>query len=291
MRSAAATWCPRVGSAHSSPASPTDWTSASTHPSRRVHWDGAVDGGNRPRNPQSEILHRHRLHRCADRRHHRLRPSPAGRHPAGLPERPANGLGGQGRPPRHRAGPAGSARLHCSVASPDRAQRRSPHALPVLALSADAYVQGWIGGSKAWELAERRRNGGGRLRAGANCASIFGARIDRLFSGGGTSGHPLGLPTRWMSRRLRPMSRPGRAAARTQLAAARSVTAACSLLGRHATRPIAGTVAGAWLSADRPPRKAAALMARRFRLAFWRHQPRINVVELHGLIASRPGIC
>ena len=106
------------------------------------------------------------------------------------------------------------------------------------------YVQGWIGGSKAWELAEAGEAAVvdfalERLR------KIFGARIDRLFSGGAH------LVTHWDSdpwiRGAYSYVPPGRAAARTQLAQPLG-DGRLLFAGEACNTPYAGTVAGAWLS-------------------------------------------
>ena len=72
--------------------------------------------------------------------------------------------------------------LHCSV---DRQVKRSGE--PLMAFQCwpfgRDYVQGWIGGPAAWDLARAGRGGGGRFRAG-QLRALFGGRVDRLFAGG-----------------------------------------------------------------------------------------------------------
>ena len=119
------------------------------------------------------------------------------------------------------------------------------------------YVQGWIGGSTAWDLA----------RAGEDAAvdfalsqlrTLFGGRVDRLFAGGGR------LVTRWDSdpwvRGAYCYAVPGQAAARTRLA---EPLAEGHLLfaGEACHAGFAGTVAGAWISGQ----DAAAIAAKAVR--------------------------
>jgi monoamine oxidase len=115
------------------------------------------------------------------------------------------------------------------------------------------YVQGWIGGSTAWELA----------RAGDDAAvdfalselrRIFGGRVDRLFAGGAH------LVTRWDAdpfiRGSYAYATPGHASARAQLA---EPLAGGRLIfaGEACNTPFGGTVGGAWLSGVTAAERAA----------------------------------
>jgi len=114
------------------------------------------------------------------------------------------------------------------------------------------YVQGWIGGSHAWNLAKAGKEAAvdfalDRLR------KLFGARVDRLFTGGAR------LVTRWNAdpwiRGVYAYARPGWAGARDRLgqplAGGRLI-----LAGEACNTPYAGTLAGAWLSGQ----KAASMV-------------------------------
>jgi monoamine oxidase len=113
------------------------------------------------------------------------------------------------------------------------------------------YVQGWIGGSTAWELA---RNGEpaaidyalGELRA------LFGGRVDRVFAGGGS------LVTHWDAdpwiRGAYCYAVPGQSQARDRLA---EPVAGGHLMfaGEACNVPYAGTLAGAWISGQTAARR------------------------------------
>jgi monoamine oxidase len=133
--------------------------------------------------------------------------------------------------------------LHCSV---DRQVPRS--GLPLMPFQCwpfkRDYVQGWIGGSTAWELAGADEAAAidyalGELRA------IFGGRVDRLFAGGGS------LVTHWDAdpwiRGAYCYAIPGQALARDRLAAPLT-DGHLMFAGEACNTPYAGTVAGAWIS-------------------------------------------
>ncbi len=133
--------------------------------------------------------------------------------------------------------------LHCSV------DRQVPHSgLTLMPFQCwpfgRDYVQGWIGGGVAWDLARAGEAAAidyalGQLRA------LFGGRVDRLFAGGGT------LVTRWDAdpwiRGAYCYAAPGRAQARDDLG---MPLAGGHLMfaGEACNVPYAGTLAGAWIS-------------------------------------------
>jgi monoamine oxidase len=142
--------------------------------------------------------------------------------------------------------------LHCSV---DRQVKRSGD--PTMGFQCwpykRDYVQGWVGGPVAWELARAGEAAAvdfalGQLRA------LFGGRVDRLFGGGQT------LVTRWDAdpfvRGAYSFVRPGDADARIALA---QPLADGRLLfaGEACHNGMAGTVAGAWISGQDAARIAA----------------------------------
>jgi monoamine oxidase len=143
--------------------------------------------------------------------------------------------------------------LHCSV------DRQVPHSggslMPFQCWPFGRdYVQGWIGGSIAWELARAGEAAAidhalGQLRA------LFGGRVDRLFAGGGV------LVTHWDAdpwvRGAYCYAVPGQSGARDRLAAP---LAGGHLLfaGEACNTPYAGTLAGAWISGQEAARTAAA---------------------------------
>lgn len=142
--------------------------------------------------------------------------------------------------------------LHCSL---DRQVKRSGD--PTMGFQCwpykRDYIQGWIGGPVAWDLA---RGGDataidfalGQLR------SVFGTRVDRLFAGG------THLVTHWDSdpyiRGAYSFVRPGDADARIALA---QPLADGHLLfaGEACHNGMAGTLAGAWISGQDAARAAA----------------------------------
>jgi monoamine oxidase len=141
--------------------------------------------------------------------------------------------------------------LHCSV---DRQVRRSGD--PTMGFQCwpykRDYVQGWVGGPMAWELARAGEAAAvdfalGQLRA------LFGGRVDRLLAGGPR------LVTRWDAdpfvRGAYSFVRPGDADARVALA---QPLADGRLLfaGEACHNGMAGTVAGAWISGQDAARVA-----------------------------------
>jgi monoamine oxidase len=142
--------------------------------------------------------------------------------------------------------------LHCSL---DRQVRRSGD--PTTGFQCwpykRDYIQGWIGGPAAWDLA----------RAGEEAAidfaldqlrSVFGGRVDRLFAGG------THVVTHWDAdpyiRGAYSFVRPGEADARVALA---QPLADGHLLfaGEACHNGMAGTLAGAWISGQDAARAAA----------------------------------
>jgi monoamine oxidase len=142
--------------------------------------------------------------------------------------------------------------LHCSI------DRRVAHSgLPLMPLQCwpfgRDYVQGWIGGSTAWQLARDGEAAAidyalGQLR------ELFGSRVDRVFSGGGT------LVTHWDAdpwiRGAYCYAVPGQAQARDRLA---EPLAGGHLMfaGEACNVPYAGTLAGAWISGQAAARALA----------------------------------
>ncbi len=133
--------------------------------------------------------------------------------------------------------------LHCSV--DHRVERNGEPLMPFQCWPYRRdYVQGWIGGSIAWELA-RAGDAAAVDFALGELRRIFGGRVDRLFAGGSH------LVTRWDAdpfvRGAYAYARPGCAGARSQLAeplaGGRLVFA-----GEACNTPFGGTVGGAWLS-------------------------------------------
>ena len=116
------------------------------------------------------------------------------------------------------------------------------------------YVQGWIGGSTAWDLARAGENAAADF-ALSQLRALFGGRVDRLFAGGGR------LVTHWDAdpfvRGAYCYAVPGQADARRRLA---EPVADGHLLfaGEACHVGFAGTVAGAWISGQ----DAAAAAAR-----------------------------
>ena len=80
--------------------------------------------------------------------------------------------------------------LHCSV---DRQVQRSGD--PTMGFQCwphrRDYVQGWVGGPMAWELARAGEAAAVDFALG-QLRSLFGGRVDRLFAGGQRAGHALG---------------------------------------------------------------------------------------------------
>ena len=187
----AATWCRRAASAPSSPAGwARVWTSGWQRRSRA--WPGTAAGVavETPRGTITAALgHRHRLHRRAGggrdrasiRRCRRTTQAAIHALPMGLAMKVALRATGPDRL---------DLPLHCSV---DRQVKRSGD--PTMGFQCwphrRDYVQGWVGGPMAWELARAGEAAAvdfalGQLRA------LFGGRVDRLFAGGQRAGHALG---------------------------------------------------------------------------------------------------
>lgn len=139
--------------------------------------------------------------------------------------------------------------LHCSI---DRRMARSGDTLMPFQCwpFGRDYVQGWIGGSMAWDLAHA-----GEAAAIDHALSelriIFGGRVDRLFGGGGT------LVTRWDAdpwvRGAYCYAVPGQALARDRLAAP-VADGHLMFAGEACDVPYAGTLAGAWISGQNAAR-------------------------------------
>ncbi|MBN8926075.1 MAG: hypothetical protein BGO51_12710 [Rhodospirillales bacterium 69-11] len=106
------------------------------------------------------------------------------------------------------------------------------------------WVQGWIGGTPAWELA-RAGDAAAVDFALAQLRSLFGSRVDRVFAGGAR------LVTHWEAdpwvRGAYCYARPGEAEARDRLAQPQGDGHLC-FAGEACNVPYAGTLAGAWLS-------------------------------------------
>jgi monoamine oxidase len=133
--------------------------------------------------------------------------------------------------------------LHCSV---DRQIPRS--GLPLMPFQCwpfgRDYVQGWIGGGVAWDLA-RVGDAAAIDYALGELRAIFGSRVDRLFAGGGS------LVTNWDAdpwiRGAYCYAIPGRSDARDRLAAPVG-DGHLMFAGEACNTPYAGTLAGAWIS-------------------------------------------
>jgi monoamine oxidase len=143
--------------------------------------------------------------------------------------------------------------LHCSI---DRQVARS--GMPLMPFQCwpfgRDYVQGWIGGGVAWDLARAGEPTAidyalGELR------DLFGGQVDRLFSGGGS------LVTHWDSdpwiRGAYCYAVPGQSGARDRLA---EPLAGGRLIfaGEACNTPYAGTLAGAWISGQTAARLTAS---------------------------------
>ena len=142
--------------------------------------------------------------------------------------------------------------LHCSV---DRQVRRSGD--PTMGFQCwpykRDYVQGWVGGPVAWELARAGEAAAADFALG-QLRALFGGRVDRLFAGGQR------FVTRWDADPLvhgaYSFVRPGNADAR--LALAQPVADGRLLFsGEACHNGMAGTVAGAWISGQDAARVAA----------------------------------
>jgi monoamine oxidase len=142
--------------------------------------------------------------------------------------------------------------LHCSI---DRQVRRSGD--PTMGFQCwpykRDYVQGWVGGPVAWDLARAGEAAAVDFALG-QLRTLFGGQVDRLF---GAGPH---LVTRWDSdpfvRGAYSFVRPGDAAARNALA--RPLAEGRLLFaGEACHNGMAGTVAGAWISGQDAARAVA----------------------------------
>lgn len=132
---------------------------------------------------------------------------------------------------------------HCSV---DR--QVSDSGLPLMPFQCwpfgRDYVQGWIGGGTAWDLA-RAGEAAAADYAKGELRAIFGGRVDRLFDGGAS------LVTRWDAdpwvRGAYCYAVPGQSGARDRLGQPLS-DGHLIFAGEACNVPYAGTVAGAWIS-------------------------------------------
>jgi monoamine oxidase len=121
------------------------------------------------------------------------------------------------------------------------------------------YVQGWIGGSMAWELA-RAGDAAAMDYALGYLRSMFGSRADRLFAGGAS------LVTHWEAdpwvRGAYCYAVPGAAGARAALAEP-VADGHLMFAGEACHVPYAGTLAGAWLSGQAAAKAAVAAVGGR----------------------------
>ncbi len=121
------------------------------------------------------------------------------------------------------------------------------------------YVQGWIGGSVAWDLARAGEAAAVDFALGY-LRDLFGGRVDRLFAGGTT------LVTRWDSdpwvRGAYCYATPGSAFARDTLAEP-VADGHLMFAGEGCHVGFAGTVAGAWISGQHAARVAAGVIGAR----------------------------
>jgi monoamine oxidase len=115
------------------------------------------------------------------------------------------------------------------------------------------YVQGWIGGSVAWDLARQGEAAAVDFALGY-LRGLFGGRVDRLFAGGGT------LVTHWDSdpwvRGAYCYATPGAALARDALAEP-VADGHLMFAGEACHVGFAGTLAGAWISGQAAAKVAA----------------------------------
>ncbi len=144
--------------------------------------------------------------------------------------------------------------LHCSVDRQVTDQNRVLMPFQCWPFGRD-YVQGWIGGSVAQDLA---RAGGAAVAdfALAQLRALFGWRVDRLFAGGGR------LVTRWDADPwvlgAYSYAVPGHAAARDRLGEPVG-DGHLMFAGEACHVPLASTVAGAWISGQNAARVVAGL--------------------------------
>jgi monoamine oxidase len=105
------------------------------------------------------------------------------------------------------------------------------------------YVQGWIGGSIAWDLA-RAGEAAAIDHALSELRALFGGRVDRLFAGGSLVTHWDADP--WV-RGAYCYAIPGQSQARDRLATPQA-DGHLTFAGEACNVPYAGTLAGAWIS-------------------------------------------
>jgi len=121
------------------------------------------------------------------------------------------------------------------------------------------YVQGWIGGSVAWQLA-REGDSASIDYALSYLRNLFGSRVDTLFHRGPT------LLTHWDANSwvsgAYSYAKPGASAARDALGEPVS-DGHLMLAGEACNTPYAGTVAGAWISGQTAARTVLTALARR----------------------------
>jgi monoamine oxidase len=142
--------------------------------------------------------------------------------------------------------------LHCSV--DHRVEHTGEPLMPFQCWPYQRdYVQGWIGGSTAWELA-RAGDAAAVDFALSELRRTFGSRVDRLFAGGAH------LVTHWEAdpfvRGAYAYARPGCAGARAQLAEPLA-DGRLIFAGEACNTPYGGTVGGAWLSGVAAAERAA----------------------------------
>lgn len=118
------------------------------------------------------------------------------------------------------------------------------------------YVQGWVGGSTAWQLA-RDGDEASIDYALSYLRSLFGARVDKLFA------HGPSLLTRWHAdpwvRGAYSYATPGAATARDALGEPVS-DGHLMFAGEACNVPYAGTVGGAWISGQSAARAVLAAL-------------------------------
>lgn len=147
--------------------------------------------------------------------------------------------------------------LHCSIDRMVQGSGESLMPIQCWPFGRD-YVQGWIGGSTAWDLA-RDGDGAAADYALGQLRAIFGSRVDRLFAGSGR------LVTRWDAdpwvRGAYCYAVPGHADARERLA---DPVGGGHLMfaGEACHVGFAGTVAGAWLSGQHAAETARRVVDR-----------------------------
>ena len=143
--------------------------------------------------------------------------------------------------------------LHCSL---DRQVKRSGD--PTMGFQCwpykRDYMQGWVGGPVAWELARAGESAAVDFALG-QLRSLFGGRVDRLFAGGQRSGDAMGCRSVCARRIL------VRAAGRCRCARRRLAQPLADghllFAGEACHDGMAGTLAGAWISGQDAARIAA----------------------------------